>query len=217
MLVWMHAYMPLVPAQVRERNRNLARGMARGMVAPFFRDEHAKERAAAEAAAAAEVHRHGEAAESAEKKVVRWSGIGEHVCEHVCERTCVRACVRARVRAHVRVRVHAVERKRWACVAPGSLRAPEGARESTLRWQARPRGAWGGRRASLLKKSACRAKGRSREATATIRCARSTSTTSASPASTARMRPLDSPPHRAARRRRYLLRGGPFLSRCSLS
>mmetsp|Transcript_69076 Transcript_69076/g.167038 ORF Transcript_69076/g.167038 Transcript_69076/m.167038 type:complete len:142 (-) Transcript_69076:40-465(-) len=50
--------------------------MARGMVAPFFRDEHAKERAAAEAAAAAEVQRHGEAAESAEKKVVRWSGIG---------------------------------------------------------------------------------------------------------------------------------------------
>ena len=81
--VWMHAYMPLVPAQVRERNRILARGMARGFVASFFGDEYEEEHASAEAAAAAEVQRHSEAAEITEK-VVRWSGSGEHLL--VCMR-----------------------------------------------------------------------------------------------------------------------------------
>ena len=66
---------PPTPEQVRERNRNLARGMARDMVVPFFGDEHAEGHTAAEAAAAAEVQRHAEATESAEK-VVRWSGNG---------------------------------------------------------------------------------------------------------------------------------------------
>ena len=120
MWVWMHAYMPLVPAQVRERNRILARGMARGVVAPFFGDEYEEEHAAAKAAAEAEELRHGEAKEGAEK-VVRWSGSGEHACVRACVRACACACACG---GAVAVGV---------CVAPGSLRAPEGARESTPR------------------------------------------------------------------------------------